>query len=88
MATNHSLWANAMNNITLVFPEEQISNASSDNFAKDIMLRLEEKSGEWMIALVSKVCKAEELVPNTCAGYFGDRKGMLVLTRTRKVYSL
>lgn len=54
-----------MNNTSRVLPEENIFNDSTDGTENKVILRLEQKSVEWMMDSLSKFYTAKELVLDT-----------------------
>lgn len=57
-----------MTNFPRVLVEERLFYTAPESSGKKLMLRLEQKPLNWMIEAVLKVCKAVELVMDTCAG--------------------
>lgn len=70
---------NAMNSILRVSPEPRVFNASSSSSGKNMVLRIVQKSMEWVVDLVFKFCKAKALVPDTCADTLVTGKTCLML---------
>lgn len=75
----------ATNNISRVPSEELLSGGLTDSLKKNVVLRQEQKSVDWKICLVSKLCNDGELVLDICAGAFAAARVCLQLPEHRRV---
>lgn len=87
LVINHQYWTNARNNISPAPPEERIFHESNDIFEK-MILRLKQKSAEWMIDLVSNFGKMWELVLNTHSSTLLAAKTVLRISNRRRIHKL
>lgn len=55
-----------MKNILRVSPEEQLFYPGPKSSSNNMMLRPDQKPVKWMMDVVLKFCKAEELIVSTC----------------------
>lgn len=85
IATKHPWWKAVINNILLAPPEERLSSRSTDSSRNKMWLRPEQKSVTWMMDLLSKIWKAEDLVLDKGAGNLSSPKTCLQLLEHSRI---
>lgn len=74
-----------MNNVPLISSEGRVFSTSSGRLGMKKMLRINQRSVEWIMDLVSKFFQVIELVLYSCASTFSNGKGASVAARTLPV---
>lgn len=83
IATNHQWCTNAMNNQPCVPQLKRKFSASIKSSGKKMMLRLKHKSVEWIMDLLSRLCKEIMMVVPTCADTSAIAQAPLQLSENR-----
>lgn len=83
IATNHSCWTGAMKIIPRVSKEDRLFSESTSILRKNMLLRPEQTSLEWMINLVYRLATVVKLVLDICAGTIPPEKAFLQLPEDR-----